>query len=75
LILQGSDNIYDYNHDGYFRCSRSGEPIYEGEPYLKINGERISKKWIDDNWSYASVEDSSYYDYINREVHEKLERS
>jgi hypothetical protein len=39
-----------------------------------IDGQRVCRFCVDKRWKYASIEDSSYYDYINREVHEKLEK-
>ena len=74
LILQGGDNIYDYNKNGHFLCDECKQPVYEGEAFLLIDGLRICRFCVDKRWRYASIEDSSYYDYINREVHEKLEK-
>jgi len=48
--------------------------VYEGEPFLVINNERICKNCVDNEWQYASIEDSSYYDYIDNEINEEFER-
>lgn len=48
--------------------------MYEGEPFLVINNERICKNCVDNEWQYASIEDSSYYDYIDNEINEEFER-
>lgn len=68
-------HIYDYNHDGYFKCDISHEPLWEGDAYIKVNGLRISQKWIDKNWKIAGWEDSSEADYINQETHERIENN
>ena len=67
--------MYNYQTDGYFKCDRCHNPLFEGDKFLRFNGERICQNCIDKEWWYASSEDSDYYDYVNREVHRRIEEN
>jgi hypothetical protein len=65
--------IYNYDKDGYFKCDNCGEPLYDGDPYIVIDSERICMNCINDMIRYASFEDSDECEYQNRIQHERSE--
>lgn len=67
--------IYNYETDGLFKCDECGEPVWEGDEFVVINGKRICKCCFKDKIRIACWEDSDEAEHINFEVHARNENT
>jgi superfamily II helicase len=69
--------MYDYPNLGWFQCDKCHDPLWQDDPFIRYNGKRICLKcvqdYINNHTEYASYQDSSYQDNINRLIHERIE--
>ena len=65
--------IYNYETDGLFKCDECGEPVWEGDEFIRIGNQRICKHCFKEKIEVASWEDSDEAENINFKVHERIE--
>lgn len=58
------------NSDNYCLCTECGKPIYNGESYYEINGEKLCEDCMNDHRHLMDYDDYTYQDYLT----EKYER-
>lgn len=72
MISINKINRYPCKREGCFRCKVCGRWIQEGEMYLKVDDYNICEECEKIHTEIAEYDDG-YADYIDREVHERIE--